>query len=222
MIIYKATNKINGQSYIGLTTRTLRERQLEHQRHLNTENTYFHRAIKKYGIENFEWSIIDDSSNSESELRQKETYYINKYNTLAPNGYNITTGGELNKFENRRNYTGGNNPAAHPVINLTTMEIYDCVLNAGKAYGVSVESIRKAIKKHQACKNCMWDFYDENKKYQQENPPKKDNCRKQVKNLETGEIFSTISAAADKYHIARKTIRDSCNGDKKGIWIFVY
>ena len=222
MLIYKATNKLNGQSYIGLTTRTLRERQLEHLRHLDTENTYFHRAIKKYGAENFEWSIVDDSAEDELELQQQESYYIEKYNTLAPDGYNITTGGELNKFENRRDYSGGNNPAARSVINLTTMQVYDCVMNAGKAYNVSVESIRKAIKRHQACKNCMWDYYEADKTYQQENPPKKDNCRKSVKNTETGEIFSTISAAADKYHIARKTIRDSCNGDKQGIWEFVY
>ena len=55
MLIYKATNIINNKSYIGLTTRTLQERKLEHLRHTKTENTYFHRAINEYGKDNFLW-----------------------------------------------------------------------------------------------------------------------------------------------------------------------
>lgn len=64
MIIYKVTNLITNKSYIGLSTRTLQERKLEHLRHLDSENTYFHRAIKKYGKENFSWEIIDDTASS--------------------------------------------------------------------------------------------------------------------------------------------------------------
>ena len=60
MLIYKATNIINNKSYIGLTTRTLQERKLEHLRHTKTENTYFHRAINEYGKDNFLWEIIDE------------------------------------------------------------------------------------------------------------------------------------------------------------------
>ena len=110
MLIYKATNIINNKSYIGLTTRTLQERKLEHLRHIKTENTYFHRAINEYGKDNFLWEIIDDTPSSIKELKEKESYYIQYFNTLAPNGYNITTGGELIKIENRRDYSYGNNP----------------------------------------------------------------------------------------------------------------
>lgn len=146
MIIYKATNISNNKSYIGLTTRSLRERQLEHFRHAEIENTYFHRAIIKYGKDSFKWEIIDDSAKDIETLKKLEEYYIQKFNTLAPNGYNITSGGNLNTFENRRNYSYGNNPSAKAVINLTTLEIFDSVKRAGEAYGVSVESIRKSIK----------------------------------------------------------------------------
>ncbi len=222
MIIYKVTNKLNNKSYIGLTTRTLQERKLEHLRHLIDEDTYFHRAIKKYGAENFEWIIIDNSAQSNTELQYQEKYYIEKYNTLIPNGYNMTIGGELTNIKNRRDYSGGNNPAAKPVINLTTMKVYDCVLDASKDYKVSAESIRKSIKNHQACKNCVWDYYNANKEYEQTIPSKETSCRKAVKNTETQEIFTTISAAAEKYHVARKTIRESCNKSKHGIWEFVY
>lgn len=68
MIIYKATNILNGKSYIGLTTRDLNERKLEHLRHTYTENTYFHKAINKYGKENFIWEVIDDSAKTLEEL----------------------------------------------------------------------------------------------------------------------------------------------------------
>lgn len=224
MLIYKATNIVNNKSYIGLTTRTLQERKLEHLRHIKTENTYFHRAINKYGKDNFLWEVIDDTSSSIKELKEKESYYIHHFNTLAPNGYNITTGGELNKVENRRDYNYGNNPSAKKVINLTTLKVYDTMKRAAEESNTSVESIRKSIKNKTPSKNYFWDYYDENKIYSSIIPTKlhNNNSRKKVKNIETGEIFNTITAAADAYHIARKTIRDSCNGEKQGKWEYVF
>lgn len=224
MLIYKVTNKINNKSYIGLTTRTLEERKSEHLRHTYSENTYFHRAINKYGKENFLWEIIDDTSKSLKELKEKETYYIKYFNTLAPNGYNISAGGEYPKIEKRRDYSYGNNPSAKKIINLTTLKIYDTVKRAAEENQVSVESIRKSIKTNKPCCNCFWDYYDENKNYIKLIPSntKNNNSRKKVRNILTGEIFNTISAAAEYSHVARKTIRDSCNGDKKGNWEYVF
>lgn len=93
MKIYKITNKINGKIYIGQTIRDLDERQ---KRHINDakkgDDLYFHRAILKYGEENF---IIEeiDSAETQTELNKKEIYYIGKYNSYE-NGYNSTFGGE--------------------------------------------------------------------------------------------------------------------------------
>ena len=57
----------------------------------------FHKALKKYGLENFEWEIIDHAD-SDSEIREKEVYWINHYRTCISfsdcNGYNLTLGGE--------------------------------------------------------------------------------------------------------------------------------
>ena len=172
MLIYKATNIINNKSYIGLTTRTLQERKLEHLRHIKTENTYFHRAINEYGKDNFLWEIIDDTPSSIKELKEKESYYIQYFNTLTPNGYNITTGGELSKIENRRDYSYGNNPSAKQVINLTTLKVYDTMKRAAEENNTSVESIRKSIKNKTPSQNCFWDYYDENKNYSSITPTK--------------------------------------------------
>lgn len=222
MIIYKATNILNNLSYIGLTTRTLSERKHEHLRHIDNENTYFHKALKKYGADNFHWEIIDNSANSREELAELEKHYIKELNTLAPNGYNITSGGENPTFNDRRDYNYGNNPAARKVINLTTLEIFDTVKRASETYSVSSNSIRKAILKGSPCQNCFWDYYDETKKYLKPQIKNNKTSRKQVKNKKTNKIYLSISAAAENNGIARKTIRDICNGLRKGEWEYYY
>lgn len=52
--------------------------------------------IEKYGLENFEFEILDTASNQE-ELDRKQREYIKKYNSLEPHGYNLPK--ELGKEE---------------------------------------------------------------------------------------------------------------------------
>lgn len=89
--IYKVTNKITGKSYIGQTTRTVKERFTEHcsSRH----NTMLHTNIKLYGKKNFEVSILEQNIESNILADEKERFYIKQENTLFPNGYNKATGG---------------------------------------------------------------------------------------------------------------------------------
>jgi group I intron endonuclease len=49
-------------------------------------------AINKYGWEHFTKSIIDWAP--ENELDDLERYYIKLHNSMAPNGYNLTVGGD--------------------------------------------------------------------------------------------------------------------------------
>jgi group I intron endonuclease len=97
MIIYKATNKVNGKSYIGQTARSLDIRIKEHINDAKHNADYpFCKAIHKYGIENFTWEIIVDCGNSQKLLNEGEKFFIDGYNTKIPNGYNLTDGGEGN------------------------------------------------------------------------------------------------------------------------------
>ena len=57
-LIYKFTNKINNKVYIGQTTQTIEQRTNKHLSQLD-DNTYFHRALKKYGINNFDIEVIE-------------------------------------------------------------------------------------------------------------------------------------------------------------------
>ncbi len=95
MIIYKTTNKINGKSYIGQTVHSLRQRKHGHVSAALSvrDTTYFHRALRKYGSENFSWEILQECDTIE-ELNQLEIFYIGYYNTFGNNGYNLTVGGK--------------------------------------------------------------------------------------------------------------------------------
>lgn len=93
MVIYKAENKINGMVYIGKTIRTLKYRKYRHLSDSSSNsNTYFHKAIRKYGKENFEWSILVETD-SESKLNALEKFYIMIYRKML-GVYNLTEGGE--------------------------------------------------------------------------------------------------------------------------------
>lgn len=95
MIIYKATNKINGKVYIGQTIRTLKVRI---NCHLRANSHYpFGNALRKYGIENFDIKVIDEALTKE-ELNEKEIYWIKFYDCQrsSGHGYNITAGGDDN------------------------------------------------------------------------------------------------------------------------------
>lgn len=89
MIIYKAVNKINCKIYIGQTVKTLNERMYGHL----FSKEPFGRALSKYGLESFEFSIIDSCLLREIS-NEKEKYWIGFYNCKVPNGYNVTIGGE--------------------------------------------------------------------------------------------------------------------------------
>lgn len=93
MLIYRVTNLVNGMSYIGKTARSMKVRRKEHTYDVSRTNFYFHRALRKYGKDSFEWEIIK-RCNSHDELIHSEQFFIKQFNTKVPDGYNMTDGGE--------------------------------------------------------------------------------------------------------------------------------
>lgn len=87
--IYKIENLINHKLYIGQSYRpNIRWR--EHVRGNNEPNCPLHRAIKKYGEENFSFEILGWYE----DYNGKEKEYIVYYNSKVPNGYNVQNGGQ--------------------------------------------------------------------------------------------------------------------------------
>lgn len=93
MIIYRVLFP-NGKQYIGLTKNSINYRKNAHycNARKDTSKSAFHSALVKYqGLE--VWEIIDRSDDYEH-LKMLEKKYIQCFNTLSPNGYNLTSGGD--------------------------------------------------------------------------------------------------------------------------------
>lgn len=93
-VIYKRTFP-SKKCYIGQTIRNPQTRWNEENSAAfdrNNSQQKLSNAIIKYGVENIENEIIDKAF-TKKELNDKETYWIDYYNSFE-NGYNMTRGGE--------------------------------------------------------------------------------------------------------------------------------
>ena len=98
MLIYKITNLINNKCYIGQTIKTAEQRWKEHQSHAfgshpNDQNKSLYKAIRKYGLENFTFEVLQDNIETFEQLDKAEIYWIDYYNSFVK-GYNETFGGQ--------------------------------------------------------------------------------------------------------------------------------
>lgn len=100
--IYKFTNKFNGQSYIGQSIH-IEQRYKEHLNEIqNTRlQTKWYNAVRKYGIENFTFEILEECE--PNQLNEREIYWISFYDSFN-NGYNSTPGGQEKVFNPQNIY----------------------------------------------------------------------------------------------------------------------
>lgn len=88
--IYKIQNLIDGKVYIGQSVH-IQARFNQHKNEAKNGNTRpLYNAIRKYGIENFSFEVIEECS--KEKLNEQEIYWIKKYDSFH-NGYNLTPGG---------------------------------------------------------------------------------------------------------------------------------
>lgn len=103
-IIYKCECTLTHKCYIGQTIQKLTHRISAHKSlSESASNTqHFYNAIRKYGWNNFSWSILETIRGEKedvcSKLDKLEIFYIQKFNSLK-NGYNQTRGGQYSRFE---------------------------------------------------------------------------------------------------------------------------
>ena len=92
-IVYKITNTINDKVYIGITD-NLERRWHEHKKEAKSKlNRPLYHAMNKYGIDQFTITPICSTLTRE-DLGTLEQRLIKEHNTMTPNGYNLTSGGE--------------------------------------------------------------------------------------------------------------------------------
>jgi group I intron endonuclease len=107
MFIYRITNSVTQNFYIGKTTKTIEERFQRHK--YNAEygsQSYIHRSMRKYGYENFTIEIIEQTDN----LNERECYWIEK---LSPK-YNMTYGGDGGDTSSSLNFINAMKNRKHP------------------------------------------------------------------------------------------------------------
>ncbi len=88
MNVYKITNLINEKIYVGQTKFSVKKRFKEHAK----ADSLIGRAIRKYGEEYFDYEVIETCETRE-EAYELEIYFIQHFNCMTPNGYNLTEGG---------------------------------------------------------------------------------------------------------------------------------
>jgi group I intron endonuclease len=89
--IYRALNKINGKSYVGFTSTNPDKRKWTHEYNAIKLGypQYFYNALRKYGKESFDWTILYQSKDREHTLKKMEQFFIDEYQCE----YNMTPGG---------------------------------------------------------------------------------------------------------------------------------
>lgn len=88
--VYLTTNIISGKQYVGDHTINSKEK-----RYYIGSGEAFLDAVKSYGESNFFKEILEWFE-TRKDSHNAETFYIKKFNTLVPNGYNISPTGGLN------------------------------------------------------------------------------------------------------------------------------
>lgn len=96
--IYKIQCLINNKVYIGQTVQSPPiKRWIDHYKEINnlSNELFLYKAIRKSGIENFTFQILETNIELEN-LNEVEIEYIKKYNSHNPDyGYNLTKGGDF-------------------------------------------------------------------------------------------------------------------------------
>lgn len=92
--IYKFTNKFDRKVYIGQSVNIEKRYNAHKKCAKNGSTAYFHRAIRKYKFENFDFEVLIECPREN--LNYWEKFYIKYYCSNNDNyGYNLSEGGEM-------------------------------------------------------------------------------------------------------------------------------
>lgn len=132
--VYKIENKINKKIYVGQTNNL--DRRMQEHKHDERNNHPIHNAIKKYGWENFEVSVLYYGVN----YNEIEKEYIKLYKSNRKEyGYNITAGGQDSSGENNPQSKLSQSDVYQIISDLKGNNSIECI---AKKYRTTVKTIR--------------------------------------------------------------------------------
>ena len=93
--IYLIKNSANGKVYVGQTIQPVERRFKQHLKLPKaSQKQLIYKAIQKYGKDKFSYEILIEGIDNYKDLNELEEFYITKYNSMIPNGYNMCPGGQ--------------------------------------------------------------------------------------------------------------------------------
>lgn len=237
--IYKITNKINNMSYYGQTIQSLNKRLQDHFRK-ESHCSYLKNAISFYGKENFEIILVDTAiSDSKNKLfvilNDLEEKYIKENNTLYPNGYNLTTGGNQSRLS-QESIDKRVKKCKKSIICNETGKIYPSIKEAAESFGAKAEAIHRVLRgKRKSFRNLTFSYYDSKPiKFSKESKIRLSAIGKTQKHIskfltkeqidrmgtpvmcnETKQLYSSLTQAADKLNLSISKISLVLSGKRK-------
>jgi group I intron endonuclease len=108
VIVYQAYHKPTHSFYVGKTTQPLWKRRARHNKDANRVigNSMFHKAIRKYGIEGFEWCVLGYASDA-AQLSEMERHWISLIKETGHRMYNLRPGGDGGSAPGSQNHNYG-------------------------------------------------------------------------------------------------------------------
>ena len=158
------------------------------------EGTAFGLAIQKYGWDNFEHLILEYNIPID-QLNEKETYYIQLYNSLVPNGYNLVLSDNRNhRFEDK-----------------SVKDKRSKIMK--KRWENQAYKEKQSKDGKQRWKNAS----EEQRKKQLANlrPGRGVGCKKKVECIETHKVYESIAEASRQLKVDASSISKVCKGKHK-------
>lgn len=219
-VVYLITNMVSGTQYIGISCNILgRVRQYKRAALSNKDNRYITRAMAKHGLANFSMAIIDTCDDYKL-LSNLEIYYIKKYNTKYPFGYNLTDGGSVLTSDTRTKMS--NSHKSKKLSDAHKANIAKSHLGVKSWLGKTHTEATKEKMRIKATGRKRPDLLTpETKIRQRQNAIK---ISKPIQCVETGKIYESINEAARQFNVCNVTLGYDVKHNIKldGKYSFVY
>lgn len=189
--IYQIENLINGKLYIGKSDYSLEKRFKEHYRDSkkpSLQNRPLYRAFNKYGIENFQISLIEETATPD----EREIFWIEQKQSFK-NGYNATKGGD------------GKHYVDYELINTLWEKGYG-PLEIAKLTGYCKETVSRGLKNSTVTQEMIYA-----RKFENQQKPV---CKIDKQTDEILYVYKSISEA-ESCEQTNKHIQDVCKGKRK-------
>lgn len=213
--VYCFINKINLKKYIGLTSNVKRR----HNQHKSARNRcpVFSSAIKKYGFESFDFLILQENLN-QKDAKLFEKKFIKEFNSMVPNGYNRTSGGDSSIIHTEETK-----------LKISLKNKLHILKNGhsrtGKKHSEEAKKLMKesALKRtNRPCGINHWNYgckasESTKQKMRINNSLGNNPFAKKIIDLNTNIVYSCINEAKNVYNISHSFISMICSGKRKSI-----